>query len=293
MVRVLKEKLTVIMATYNADKFLDEAMQSLSSQTYKNFIVKIIDDNSNDTTVSILEEWIKKDSRFELVKINKQNLGLTRNLNSLIKLCDTEYVARMDADDVCLPERFKKQIQFLEQNEDTFAVGTWAFNINEDGALIQKRYVPTDNNSIIAMIGKASPIIHPTVMMRTLKLKQLNGYNENYRVAQDYNLWFRCLANNYKLANLPEILLYYRVINGHVTKRKMKHRLVDASIRWDGTKQLNFPFCKRVFFTSIPIILGLMPDFVKKIAMKHSNNLDPRQRLGNKEESDLRAQVYK
>ncbi|SEM66126.1 Glycosyl transferase family 2 [Mesobacillus persicus] len=280
----LEPKLTVIMATYNADKYLEEALNSLLNQTYTNFIVKIIDDNSSDNTVSLIKELNIKDGRIQLVQTNDKNIGLTKNLNILIELSDTEYIARMDADDISHPERFEKQISFMENNKNVSAVGTWAYNIDENGGEIGKRYVPTDVVSIENMIGKANPMLHPTVMMRTEKIKSVNGYNEKYRLAQDYDLWYRCLAVNLELANIPEFLFSYRMIDNHVSKRKMKHRLIDAKIRWNGTRALNYALAKRIIYTSIPVILGLMPDFLKRVALKFSKHIDPRQRLGAKEE---------
>lgn len=282
-------KLTVIMSTYNAGEFLNEALESISKQTFEDFTVKIIDDNSTDHTVSIINEWSEKDSRIELVKVNKENCGLTRNLNYLINLSESKFIARMDSDDIALPERFEKQFQFLEKNPEISVLGTWAFNVNEQGKILNKRYVPIDINGIKKMIGKANPIIHPTAMMRTEQIRSVGGYNENFRVAQDYELWFRCLSKGLLLANLPEFLFKYRVIEGHVSKRKMSHRILDAKIRWRGTGLLMFPLQSRVLYTAIPIVLGLMPDFLKKIALRFSKHLDPRQRLGVKEENVSRS----
>ncbi|WP_210366125.1 glycosyltransferase [Bacillus sp. REN3] len=283
-------KLTVIMSTYNADEFLDEALSSLTKQTFRDFVVKIVDDNSTDNTVSIINNWTKKDKRIKLVKVNNKNRGLTQNLNELINESTSEYIARMDSDDISLPERFEKQIAYLENNKQVSIVGTWAFNINKKGVVNSKRYVPTEHDDIFRMIGKANPIIHPTVMFRLNDIKKIGGYDGTYRVAQDYDLWFRSMANGLLLANIPSFLFKYRVLESHVSKRRMKHRILDAKIRWKGTKALKFPLRKRLFYTSIPIILGLMPDFLKKLALKFSKVLDPRQRLGAKEEQVLKSE---
>jgi glycosyltransferase EpsE len=278
----VKPQVTVIMATYNVSKFIDDCILSLLNQTYQNFIVKIIDDNSSDDTVSYINRWCEKDERIQLIDVHTENKGLTVTLNEIIRTVDTDYIARMDADDIALPMRLERQIQYMESNKDISVVGSWANNIDENGNIGSTRFVPCTNKEILTIIGKANPVIHPAAFLRTRDLKGIGGYNEFFRTSQDYELWFRFLINGYKISNLPEVLLHYRIISSHIAKRSIEYRIRDAKIRWNGTKLLKFPFYKRVVYFSIPVIIGSMPDFMKKIALKYSNILDPRQKYGDK-----------
>lgn len=265
-------RITVIMSTYNVEEFIDECISSIVNQTYKNFVVKIIDDNSQDQTAEIIKKWSFLDNRIQLVTVNKDNKGLTKNLNRLINESETEYIARMDADDVMMPTRLERQLNFLDSNKDISVVGTWAYDINEFGDVLKKRTFPASNNEIKKKILKTNPVLHPSVLIRTKDLIELKGYDEQYRYVQDYDLWFRFLGYSKKIVNLPEQLMKYRVITNHVKKRNLSYRLIDAKIRWRGSKLLGHGFVVRVLTSSFPIILGLMPNSLKKFAMKFNHN---------------------
>ncbi|MEH7239560.1 glycosyltransferase, partial [Bacillus sp. JJ1562] len=193
----------------------------------------------------------------------------------------TEYIARMDADDISLPNRFLEQVEFLDNNSNVSVVGSWAYQINDYGEVKNTRYTPIKNEDIRKLILKASPMIHPTVMFRKEDIMSLGGYNIKYRYAQDYDLWFRCLSNGLELHNIGKPLLEYRVSENHSKKRGMKHRLLDASIRWNGSKLLGVPLFNRLISVSIPIVLGIMPNFLRKIIMKYGNRIDPRTKYKN------------
>jgi glycosyltransferase EpsE len=278
-------KVAVIMSTYNAQQYIDSCLQSLAEQTYKDFEVHIIDDHSDDDTVSVIRRWCCKDQRFKLVDVHQSNQGLTKTLNELLAVTSTEYIARMDADDLAEPERLSKQVTYLEEHRHISVVGSWAQDTNEHGEPAGIRKVPLTPEDIRRMVTIACPMIHPTVLFRRADILSVGGYDERYRYAQDYDLWFRCLGSGLQLANLPETLLKYRVEANHVKKRGMKHRLLDARIRWRGSKRLGLRFPRRVVTTAIPIMLGLMPNFVKRIFIRFKHVLDPRQRT--KPESEV------
>ncbi|WP_223701287.1 glycosyltransferase [Sutcliffiella deserti] len=273
-----KPLVTFMISTYNCDTTIDEAFESIANQTYKNFLVKIIDDNSKDHTLEKVKNWCERDERFQLINIHKENTGLTSSLNEILESVDTPYAARMDADDICLPERLEKQMKYLEEHPEISVLGTWAKDIDENGTFIRDRRVPTDHFNIRKVIVKASPMIHPSVIMKTEHLKDVTGYNTSYRVAQDIDLWFRFIGKGYKLANIPEYLMLYRVITGHAKKRGIKHRWLDAKIRWRGTRVIESTPMERMTAVSIPILLGIMPSFVTSQLMKYSKYIDPRQK---------------
>ncbi|MFB4213368.1 glycosyltransferase [Shouchella sp. JSM 1781072] len=267
----MKPKITVIMATYNVEEFIEECLESLVSQTYKNFIVKIIDDNSSDKTAEIIHDFSSRDSRIQLICKNNSNQGLTKNLNRLSKLVDTEYIARMDGDDVCLPKRFEKQYEFLEKHTDFAVVGSCAFDVDEFGNIIKNRIFPETNEQIKRSIIKYNPVLHPSVLVRTKDLLDIKGYDESYRFVQDYDLWFRILGDNKKIYNMRDQLLHYRVITTHHKKRNFSYRMIDAKIRWHGTKAIGCNVYSRCVSVMIPFTLGIMPVFLKKYLVRFSH----------------------
>ncbi|MGD6831735.1 glycosyltransferase [Sutcliffiella halmapala] len=273
-----KPLVTFMISTFNCDTTIDEAFESIANQTYKHFKVKIIDDNSKDLTLEKVKKWCELDDRFELINVHSVNTGLTSSLNEILDSVDTPFVARMDADDICMPERLEKQMKYLADNPDVSVLGTWAKDIDENGNFIKERRVPTDHQNIRKVIVKASPMIHPSVIMKTDHLKTLKGYNTNYRVAQDIDLWFRFIGRGYKMANLPEYLMLYRVITNHAKKRGLKHRWLDAKIRWRGTREIKSNPLDRLMAVSIPILLGILPSFITSLLMKYSKYIDPRQK---------------
>ncbi|MEH7381365.1 glycosyltransferase [Bacillus sp. JJ1533] len=272
-------RITVIMATYNCAKYLDECFTSILNQTYENFVVKIIDDCSSDDTVSFVEKWAQKDKRIQFLGIHEENKGLTVTLNELLEEVDTELVARMDADDACLPQRFEKQVEFLDAHPNVSIVGTWAEDFDDDGNFIKVRKVPIKHEDIRKMIIKASPMIHPSVMMRTKDVKSIGGYDTRFRVAQDINLWYRFLGAGLTMANIPEIHMKYRVNPNHAKKRSFKHRMLDAKIRIGGTKLIKASLLERITAVSIPLVLGIMPAGITKLILKYSEKIDPRQKI--------------
>ncbi|WP_175990104.1 glycosyltransferase [Bacillus sp. Marseille-Q1617] len=272
----MENKITIILATYNAEQYLNDCLNSISSQSYKNFNVNIIDDHSNDNTVKIIKDWCEIDPRFNLIDIHSQNKGLTYTLNELLESSDSEIIARMDADDLMMVNRLEKQYKFLIENPEISVVGSWAIEIDEDNHLGKIRKVPMSNKSINKVIPFVNPIIHPSVMFRKNDIVKIGSYNEKYRFAQDYELWFKCVENKLKLFNINEPLIKYRVSSKHVEKRKISYRLIDFKIRWQGTKKLKIIFPVRVFSSIIPILLGIIPNNIKRIALKYSHKIDPR-----------------
>lgn len=264
------------MSTYNSEKYLEQCLKSILSQTYGDFEVQIIDDNSNDSTVNIIKKYSKIDSRIKLLEVNSINKGLTVNLNKLLMSTTTEYIARMDSDDIMHPNRLESQLNFLESNREISIVGSYAQEIDEEGNFGRLRRVPIYHNQIFKVIDKINPLIHPSIMFKREEIIKIGGYNENYRFAQDYELWYRSIANDLKIENIPKPLLFYRVGSDHVEKRGMNYRKIDAKIRWNGTKSIGLPLRKRLISFSLPLIFGLMPNFLKRYSMNKRNLFESR-----------------
>ncbi len=198
---------TVIMSAYNAEDHIESAVRSIMSQTYKNLEILICDDCSKDKTFGILTDLAAEDNRISIIH-NEMNLKLPKSLNKLIDMAKGEFIARMDADDVSLPERIEKEVLFLLEHTDYSIVGTNAYRVLQN-RIVGQFFVPTKNHDIQILKNYLAVFIHPSVLIRTEVLKKYK-YNESYSYTQDFELWQRLLKEN-KGANLRQKLLYYRV----------------------------------------------------------------------------------
>jgi len=211
-------KISVILPVYNGEKYLTEAIDSILSQTYRDFELIIINDCSFDGTSEILSSYT--DARIRIVN-NSSNLKLSRSLNKGIELSQGQFIARMDADDISLPERFEKQIAFLESHPDIGAVGCQVKKIDEDGKFIRNLLRETRPEVIKWGLFFGPPLAHPSVMMRATVIKSAGGYSNDTLAAVDYECWTRLIKVT-KFSNLPEFLFLYRV---HPENMSSKHRL--------------------------------------------------------------------
>ncbi len=210
-------KLTVLLPVYNAEKFLNEALDSILSQTFKDFEILAIDDHSTDSSLKILKKYSDKDKRIRILT-NSKNLGVTQTLNLGLKNIQTEFVARMDADDICAPERFERQIKFLDTHQDVSVCGTWIYIFTKVPKLGFSYMPPTDSDEIKACFLFENCIQHPTIMFRVAALvKNKAEYPVDYPHVEDYALWMK-LVDKIKFANVPKQLLYYRLHSTQVGK---------------------------------------------------------------------------
>jgi glycosyltransferase involved in cell wall biosynthesis len=204
--------ITVVMSVYNGNQYLSEAINSILTQTYSNFEFIIIDDGSTDTSWALLKSY--QDIRICLIR-NERNLGLSKSLNIGLAEAKGNFIARMDSDDFCYPTRLEKQISYIKLHPEIGILGTSYENIDQEGQLLSVCQNPTNHNEIL---WSNMAIAHPTVMMRYSVLKQIGGYQVD-GPAQDYDLWMRASAIT-KLANLPEVLLKYRIHTNSISQKK-------------------------------------------------------------------------
>ncbi|HDY75873.1 MAG TPA: glycosyltransferase, partial [Candidatus Marinimicrobia bacterium] len=199
-------KVTVLMSVYNDERYLSESVDSILNQTYKDFEFLIINDGSTDRSREILESY--SDPRIRLVR-NDGNIGLTRSLNKGLALAMGEYIARMDADDISLPERLEKQVGFLDADSSVGVLGINSLLIDEDGNVLEKLQRPVTHDSIMAEMLTENRFVHSSVMLRKKLLKMSGYYDEKLDMAQDYELFLR-LSLITKLSNLAEPLHMWR-----------------------------------------------------------------------------------
>lgn len=201
------------MPVFNCENYIFEAVDSILSQTFSNFELIIIDDCSTDLTLKIVKSF--EDKRIILVQ-KEENTGYTDSLNYGISIAKGKYVARMDGDDISLPYRFEKQYAFLENNADVIICGT---AIQIIGTQNIERH-PENHNDLQVKLCFSSVFHHPTVMVRTSVIKH-HFYNKEFEPAEDYELWTR-LAFIGKMANLEDVLLYYRMYASQTSSVRKK-----------------------------------------------------------------------
>ena len=243
---------SVILAAYNAEKYLAEAVDSILGQTFRDFELLLIDDGSKDSTAALVADFGRRDPR--VVPISRPNRGLTPTLNEGIARATAPLLARMDADDVAEPTRFEKQVAFLDANPDCVCVGSRVTLIDPLGSPIKVTDHATDHASIDAGLikGIGWSVVHPAAMLRTDSVRKIGGYREQFKTSQDLDLFLR-LAEVGRLANLPEPLLRYRqhfesVANTKADVQwKLKNEIVgDAYDRRGMKRPEQFPFERRV-----------------------------------------------
>lgn len=216
-------RITVIMSVYNYELFLKESIESILNQIYDNFEFIIVNDGSNDNSVNIINNYAQNDERITLV--SRKNKGIPYSMNQALLLASGDYLAIMDADDVSLPNRFEKQVEYLEKNKlvDILATNVEVFGeISKDEKIEFEKWFNVDLNNcsnIEELLLENCYIAHPSVMMKMNVIKELNGYNLKYKRNEDYNLWLRAMNKGYKISILNEKLIKIRKHNDSKTHR--------------------------------------------------------------------------
>lgn len=200
-------KISVIMSTYNKERFIREAIDSILNQTLSGFEFIIVNDGSVDKTAEILQGYT--DPRIKVVN-NEKNLGLTKSLNIGLKLAKGGYIARMDVDDISLPQRFQIQADFLDKNLNVGLLGTSVIQIDEEGKVITEISMITESVKLKEELYLRNLFCHGSIMMRRECIEKVRGYREEFRYAQDYDLYLRIIEYT-EVANLGDFLYKWRI----------------------------------------------------------------------------------
>jgi glycosyltransferase involved in cell wall biosynthesis len=203
---------SVVMSVWNGLPHVHDAVRSILGQTFSDFELIVIDDGSTDGSGAALAGVT--DDRLRLYR-HPENLGLTKRLNEAIGYARGRYIARMDADDECHPERFARQVAFLDTHPSVGLVGSFCKSVGIDGRVADWVY-PTDDAHIRAEMVRRNPFVHSSVMIRACALDAVGRYDESLRYVQDYELWGR-LASRFEVANIAEFLVTRHESRGSVT----------------------------------------------------------------------------
>jgi glycosyltransferase involved in cell wall biosynthesis len=216
----MKRLVSIVMSTFNESEFeLQNSIDSILNQTYDTIEFIIVHDNPSDIkTRELLLKNESKDKRIKLI-INNRNIGLAESLNKGISFAKGDIIARMDADDISMPNRIETQISHLDEHM-LDVVSSNCIYIDENNQIIGgKSDIPTKPNSLRRILPYGSSIIHPSVMFKKQVFMDVGGYR-NFDVAQDYDLWLRILTGNYKIGSINEPLLHYRLREKSISYQK-------------------------------------------------------------------------
>ena len=197
-------RVSVVMSVYNHEQYVGHAIDSILQQTFRDFEFVIVDDGSEDNTPQLLKGY--HDSRLKIYR--QDNQGQSIALNRGIRLTAGTLIARMDADDVALPERIEREVSFLDANPAIGLVGTWGVKVNTETGEERLQRLPEDDASIRRFLVIDNPFIHSSVMFRRSVIETVGLYDERL-IWQDYDLWVR-VAKNHRMANIPEPLMVRR-----------------------------------------------------------------------------------
>ena len=192
------------MSVHNGEKYLREAIESILNQTFTDFEFIIVNDGSTDDSLEIIQSY--NDERIKIIN-NEKNIGLTKSLNKALKAARGEYIARQDADDISLPNRFEEQVKYFEEHPETALLGTNNYFIDEKGKIVGKRIVLAKPG--IKDLFEENHFNHGSTMFKKEVIDKLGGYNELIKYSQDYELWLR-IAEYYEVRNLIQILYKLR-----------------------------------------------------------------------------------
>lgn len=214
-------KISVVLPVYNAVGFLKDCLESILNQTYQDFEFIIVDDHSTDGSYEILEQYAKRHKKIKLFR-NKKNKGVSEAVKKAISLSRGEYIARMDADDISFPTRFEKQIDYLEKNKKTVALGGQCLTIDENNKITGTKTFPNSFEDIYKYIFHFIPVQQPTLMIARKRLpKNFTYYIDGMNTAEEVELIFKLFKYG-KVENMDEILLLYRVHDKNTSMQNVK-----------------------------------------------------------------------
>jgi glycosyltransferase involved in cell wall biosynthesis len=251
---------SALMGVWNGAPRVREAVESVLRQTMDDLELIVIDDGSADETPAILGSF--RDPRLRVER--RARTGLTGALGAALELARAPLVARLDADDVALPERFERQRAFLDAHPDIGLLGTGAREVDAAGRELAVVRPPTDDAAIRCALIRHNPFVHSSVMMRRAIVERVGGYDPAFPVAQDYDLWMR-MSRVTRMANLPQPLVVRRLLPERISATRETERLrAEARVRWRAVHAGTYPaWC--VLFAFRPLVAQMLPERARRL----------------------------
>lgn len=256
-------KISVIMPFYNAEEFLDESINSILNQTFREFELIIINDASSDNSDKIVKKYLK-DKRIKYFK-NQKNNGIVYNLNHGLKIAKAKIIARMDGDDVSHLNRFQVQYEYLIKHPDIALVGTFAKKIDQKGRVISDIRKPIQSEEIKKRCLIYNPVVHAAAMFRKKIVKKIGGYHNKWLYIEDQDLQLRLIFSGYKLINLPLFYYFYRVHSNSTSNLSKRNARKALTLKLGIIRKFNLnPSTEEYIFIYIQYFLELFLNGVQK-----------------------------
>lgn len=238
---------SVVMATFNEPvNYIAEAIESVLGQTFADFEFIIVDDSTNTDTIKKIDSY-KDDKRITVIRGNSR-FGFVEALNHGLKVARGEFIARMDADDISVPDRLEKQVKFFWKHPKIDVLGGNICIINEQGSILSIRKYPNNKLSLLISSIFRSPVAHPAAMFRRSIVENNLYYDKSFKKAEDTEFWFRLRNKGFKISNLPDEILLFRVSGNLAKKRNVEHFSYNFKARYKN-------FSWKYFYVDIPSII--------------------------------------
>ncbi len=259
------KKISIIMGIYNCSQTLSEAINSVINQTYKNWELIMCDDGSSDDTYYVAKTFADNYGNIILIK-NKKNMGLNYTLNRCLDIATGEYIARMDGDDISLPSRLERELQFLEDRHEYSLVGTPMIYFDENGDF---GIGLGDREPQCADFVHGAQFSHATVLVRKDVYDAVSGYSvsKKFLRVEDWHLWVKMYSKGFRGYILQEPLYKMRDDRNAFHRRKIKYRVNEARVICLAVKELKLPMWKSVFAIK-PILIALLPQPIYMVLHK-------------------------
>lgn len=274
--------ISVLMSVYKSEKadHLNDAIKSVwDDQSLRPDEIVLVKDGPLYADLdNVIDEWKNRLGDAFQVITNEENIGLTKSLNKGLRIIRGKYIARMDSDDIASPHRFKSQKEFLDQHSDVSILGGAVQEFDEENSNIRVRHYPRNNQEVLKYIYKATPLSHPTVMMRKSIFENGLSYNERYKTSQDIALWYDALIAGHKIANLDTVLLFSRR-DKDIFKRRSKAKAKNEFIIFiNGIRHLYglstwryiYPIARCIFrMLPLPLIAHIYDSEIRTKVVEH------------------------
>ncbi len=250
---------SVLMTARNAESYIGQSIESILNQSFADFEFLIIDDTSTDKTWEIIKFYQAKDSRIKASR-NEIRHGISKNRNRLVSMASGRYIVWQDADDISLPERIKKQVAFMDSNNEVGICGGWLKFFNSKGILGIRKYSASDK-ILRKNIFRFSPLAQPASIIRKDALIKAGKYDEKLIAAEDLDMSFR-IGQNYKFGNIQEIILLYRQAGDSITAKKLRRlelNTLNVRIKFINDKNYYFSISDFIYNVVQFSTLYLMP----------------------------------
>lgn len=259
-----KPLISIVMPVYNAQRFLPRAVESILTQTFKDFELVAVDDASTDKSLEILKKYQNKDNRIRIIQ-NNSNLQIALSLNRGVGEARSDIIARMDADDISLPERLETQYKYLKSHPKVAIVGANIIVIDENEKQISTREYPEKTNELKKIMFKYSPFAHPVVMFKKKAFEEFGGYDVTKVPCEDIDLWFK-LGSKYEFATVQEYVLKYTIVKNSNSNKKLKAlELLGFRIKLNAIKKYGYKpgFYDALYNAAQFITLWFMPSTLR------------------------------